>query len=360
MTVTSTTMRLLPVRWLLLVLFLVVVTSLCMAVVVTGRTDNNGVVDNNRFIANNRLHQVYWKYLNDRRSKRSSASNSNSRLLLSLQPSRGDDGRLPGDVFIAVKTSGKFHRSRLDVVLDTWLPLVQKQTWLFTDTEDRDLSERAGGHVVDTKCPSDHSRSALCCKMAAELETFLATNNRWFCHVDDDNYLNVAALARTLKLYNADKEHYLGKASIPAPLEIMDRDALPTEKKISFWFATGGAGFCLSRPLAEKMAPLVTEGGFVNIGDKIRLPDDVTVGYINEVLLDTPLTHVREFHSHLEPLKTISPHSLKDQVTMSYSTYEDTGESNVVSIEGLSRETDPTRFLSLHCKLYPRSAKYCL
>ena len=130
MTVTSTTMRLLPVRWLLLVLFLVVVTSLCMAVVVTGRTDNNGVVDNNRFIANNRLHQVYWKYLNDRRSKRSSASNSNSRLLLSLQPSGhgGDDGRLPpGDVFIAVKTSGKFHRSRLDVVLDTWLPLVQKQ-----------------------------------------------------------------------------------------------------------------------------------------------------------------------------------------------------------------------------------------
>lgn len=28
------------------------------------------------------------------------------------------------------------------------------------------------------------------------------------------------------------------------------------QRKISFWFATGGAGFCLSRSLALKMKPL--------------------------------------------------------------------------------------------------------
>lgn len=28
------------------------------------------------------------------------------------------------------------------------------------------------------------------------------------------------------------------------------------QQKISFWFATGGAGFCLSRALASKMIPV--------------------------------------------------------------------------------------------------------
>lgn len=27
------------------------------------------------------------------------------------------------------------------------------------------------------------------------------------------------------------------------------------QRDVHFWFATGGAGFCLSRKLAEKMAP---------------------------------------------------------------------------------------------------------
>lgn len=28
-----------------------------------------------------------------------------------------------------------------------------------------------------------------------------------------------------------------------------------SQREVHFWFATGGAGFCLSRRLAEKMAP---------------------------------------------------------------------------------------------------------
>lgn len=44
------------------------------------------------------------------------------------------------------------------------------------------------------------------------------------------------------------------------------------------WFATGGAGFCISRALAKKMMPQASNGKFVTIGDKIRFPDDVTLG----------------------------------------------------------------------------------
>lgn len=51
-------------------------------------------------------------------------------------------------------------------------------------------------------------------------------------------------------------------------------------KKITFWFATGGAGFCLSRALTLKMLPIAGGGKFISIGDKIRFPDDVTMGFI--------------------------------------------------------------------------------
>ena len=47
---------------------------------------------------------------------------------------------------------------------------------------------------------------------------------RWFCHFDDDNYVNVPALVRKLKQFDHNKDWYLGKPSIPEPLEIMDRE----------------------------------------------------------------------------------------------------------------------------------------
>lgn len=85
-------------------------------------------------------------------------------------------------------------------------------------------------------------------------------------------------------------------------------------EKIKFWFATGGAGFCISRALAIKMMPLANNGKFVAIGDKIRFPDDVTLGFIVEYLLKVPLTVVNPFHSHLERMDHIEIEEFRDQV----------------------------------------------
>lgn len=49
---------------------------------------------------------------------------------------------------------------------------------------------------------------------------------------------------------------------------------------MKFWFATGGAGFCISKALAIRMAPVAGGGKLIGIGDKIRFPDDVTVGFV--------------------------------------------------------------------------------
>ena len=115
-------------------------------------------------------------------------------------------------------------------------------------------------------------------------------------------------------------------------------------QEMSFWFATGGAGFCLSRSMVLKMKPFArfvhflfelslfnniyvlhllsnyayahnSGGKFISLGEKIRLPDDVTIGYIIEYMLGKNLTVVEQFHSHLEPMKYLTPNVVKDHVS---------------------------------------------
>jgi len=255
------------------------------------------------------------------------------------------------DVFISVKTSRKFHRKRLDVIIKTWFQLAATHTWFFTDSNDQEFDQKTGGHLRVTACPSTHSRQALCCKMAAEFDAFLNSDKKWFCHFDDDNYVNVPALISKLSEFDYQQDFYLGKPSIAQPLEILDRDS---QEKVSFLFATGGAGFCLSRSSAMRMAGPAGGGRFEAVGDKIRLPDDVTMGYVAERLADTPLTVVPEFHSHLETQGLLQEATFADQISFSYSELEQ-ARPNVVSLRlgKFDQTQDPTRFMSLHCQLFP-------
>jgi len=253
------------------------------------------------------------------------------------------------DIFISVKTSRQFHESRLKIILKTWFQLAKANTYFFTDFADEETSISTNGHLIVTSCPSDHSRQALSCKMQAEFDMFLLSDKRWFCHFDDDQYVNVLALEDKLRTFDSNQDWYLGKPSIEKPLEIIDRDSPEMKKKISFWFATGGAGFCLSQSLTEKMRHHAAEGKFSSVADKMRLPDDVTMGYVVELLAGVPMTKIEEFHSHLEPLRLVN--NLANQISFSYSSYGN--EKNVIEIDGFSEPEDPTRFQSIHCHLYP-------
>lgn len=176
----------------------------------------------------------------------SSSQSSSSSAFNSLEASI-----LP-QVFISVKTTGRFHKSRVDLILKTWFKQAPSQTYFFTDVEDKRIDQRSNGHLIQTNCSSSHNRKALCCKMSVELDTFLKSDHKWFCHFDDDNYVHVGRLMELLQSYDPHDDWYLGKPSIRAPLQILDRK---TGSKIGFWFATGGAGFCLSRSLVMKMIP---------------------------------------------------------------------------------------------------------
>uniref|UniRef100_A0A2C9KU68 Fringe-like glycosyltransferase domain-containing protein n=1 Tax=Biomphalaria glabrata TaxID=6526 RepID=A0A2C9KU68_BIOGL len=253
------------------------------------------------------------------------------------------------DIFISVKTTSKYHQSRVSILLKTWYRLAKEQIYFFTDANDQEFKDVLGDHLVNTNCSADHRRHSLSCKMAVEFDYYMASRKRWFCHVDDDVYLNVPRLLEVLRGYSHKEDWYLGKPSLKYPLEVVDREN--AGMKLTFWFATGGAGFCISRSLALKMGPYAGGGRFVTTAEKVRLPDDCTVGYIIEYLLKNRLTVIEEFHSHLETLWLIRPHQLKKQITVSYSEYS--SKPNVINVQGFNSTQDPTRFLSLHCFLFP-------
>ena len=95
--------------------------------------------------------------------------------------------------------------------------------------------------------------------------------------------------------------------------------------------------------------PFIGGGKFESIGNKIRLPDDVTMGYAVEHLLQVPLTVVKEFHSHMEPQRLLpNDDSLSDGISFSYSSQDDQpDQSNVMNInQGFSVDQDPTRYVN--------------
>uniref|UniRef100_A0ABI7Z4C7 MFNG O-fucosylpeptide 3-beta-N-acetylglucosaminyltransferase n=2 Tax=Felinae TaxID=338152 RepID=A0ABI7Z4C7_FELCA len=242
------------------------------------------------------------------------------------------------DVFITVKTTRAFHHSRLELLLDTWVSRTREQV--------------TRSHLVVTNCSAEHSHPALSCKMAAEFDTFLASGLRWFCHVDDDNYVNPRALLKLLKTFPQTRDVYLGRPSLNRPIRASEPRPHNRTRLVQFWFATGGAGFCINRKLALKMAPWASGSRFVETAALIRLPDDCTVGYIVECKLGGHLQPSPLFHSHLETLQLLGAAQLPEQVTLSYGVFE--GKLNVIKLEGpFSPEEDPSRFRSLHCLLYP-------
>ncbi|XP_078713204.1 beta-1,3-N-acetylglucosaminyltransferase lunatic fringe-like isoform X1 [Lampetra fluviatilis] len=257
------------------------------------------------------------------------------------------------DIFVAVKTTGKFHASRMRLLLRTWVSRSREQTYIFTDTDDEEIRKVAGSHMVNTNCSAAHNRQALSCKMSVEYETFVKSGKKWFCHVDDDNYVNVEALRAALSSFSHTHDFYVGRPSLDRPIEATERLSPHVSHTVTFWFATGGAGFCLSRGLALKMTPWASAGVFMSTAERIRLPDDCTVGYIAEAMLGVPLTFSPLFHSHLENLQQIPHAQLPHQATLSYGTFEN--KRNVININNgaFGSEQDPTRFLSLHCLLHP-------
>lgn len=78
---------------------------------------------------------------------------------------------------------------------------------------------------------------------------------RWFCHFDDDNYVNVPRLLKLLDNYNPREDWYLGRPSIPAPLEISRQGSEAAKRSVSYKKQTVTIIPFLYFPMSENFNP---------------------------------------------------------------------------------------------------------
>nr|XP_054768858.1 beta-1,3-N-acetylglucosaminyltransferase radical fringe-like [Lytechinus pictus] len=261
------------------------------------------------------------------------------------------------DLFIGVKTTGAYHSSRVQLILDTWHSFAPEQIYFFTDVKDPVYEEKTNGHMVNTDCPDTHKLTALACKTSSIFTMFeKIKDKRWLCHVDDDNYLNVPELLRFLNHFDHHQELFFGRESINYRTLAIDRD---TNETYRFWFATGGGGVCFSKPLTYRMMKYTSKGKLAKTAEKIGRPDDITIGFIVEILLGKSLTRVRKFNSHIQKMSDIPTRDLIKQITLSYC-LNDRRElgPNVIDFRPIMKD-DPTRFKSFHCTYYRKFGGMC-
>lgn len=60
----------------------------------------------------------------------------------------------------------------------------------------------------------------------------LPSPSSWFCHLDDDNYLNPQALLQLLSSYSPTQDVYLGKPSLNRPIRASE--TLPNNQTVCF------------------------------------------------------------------------------------------------------------------------------
>ncbi|KFQ84324.1 Beta-1,3-N-acetylglucosaminyltransferase lunatic fringe, partial [Phoenicopterus ruber ruber] len=208
------------------------------------------------------------------------------------------------------------------------VPHLLFQTFIFTDGEDEELKKQAR-NVINTNCSAAHSRQALSCKMAVEYDKFIESGRkqRLFAFLGPCLKRGVWGVAT---------------ARLDRPIQATERISENKMHPVHFWFATGGAGFCISRGLALKMSPWASGGHFMSTAEKIRLPDDCTIGYIIESVLGVKLIRSNLFHSHLENLHQVPKTEIHKQVTLSYGMFEN--KRNSIHMKGaFSVEEDPSR-----------------
>lgn len=83
------------------------------------------------------------------------------------------------DIYIAVKTTGRFHKTRLALLLETWISRTKAHTFIFTDTEDVDLTSE-GGFVMWTMITmSTQKLSSPCCQPSPRKVTSTWASRAW-------------------------------------------------------------------------------------------------------------------------------------------------------------------------------------
>ncbi|XP_055327808.1 beta-1,3-N-acetylglucosaminyltransferase manic fringe-like isoform X2 [Paramacrobiotus metropolitanus] len=220
-------------------------------------------------------------------------------------------------LYLSIRTSFQFHRKRLLPLLQTWIPLalimkdnegrlVVPQFTIVTDEKpDNQFIDDAFGTnassklaIVYSDCETIHGGVALACKTNQEFLEFYdfsASNPmpKWFCHFDDDAYVNVDILYASLlnitsQNWGNHTHFYVGKRSLEYGYNISD--LVRNHKRILGAQFSNGDFFCLNDAMMQRMKSSMMEESdplnFMNLSAAYNsdyedfLNDDVLLGYL--------------------------------------------------------------------------------
>ena len=104
---------------------------------------------------------------------------------------------------------------------------------------------------------------------------------RWYCHFDDDEYLNIRALSSLLQQYNSSEKFFFGKWPSCCQMEPLhvNLKLFPEATRDRCKYATG-AVYCMSASLMVEMERYIRGKKFIKTCSKLRLADDEAIGAI--------------------------------------------------------------------------------
>ena len=259
-------------------------------------------------------------------------------------------------IMYLVRTSAKLYEQRLIHLLETWIEQVSDDTYFVSDL----ILPKINRHhqlLTQKTCGTDkHTLPSLCCKTAHEFLFYnhLFDKYDWFCHFDDDQYVNVNNLNHYLSKFDTRKAFYIGRNSWPNQLK-RSKEPYPH----AFWFATLGAGVCLSKRVIVLLRPYTLQPTeFVDGCRRENYHDDIYVGFLINAYLNTSLTKSNLFHSHLEKFfyqdEKKFQQIFKQQITFGFRR-PDRYPNFLPDL--FPHSSDPYRMQTLHCLLHSHLRK---
>ncbi|XP_065890669.1 beta-1,3-N-acetylglucosaminyltransferase lunatic fringe-like [Dysidea avara] len=278
------------------------------------------------------------------------------------------------NIFFSVKTCNRLYRKRLFYQMLTWFQAVDKNKLSIVSddpnaaVDDIALIKKSGFNLLLSNCEPSHDLYSLCCKSAAEFSLYYRELDKhkneedkyqWYCHFDDDMYVNIPALGKLLEQYDPHQPYYIGRwpkevwgpmSGTYAGLNRKELDNIAsfnyTVRRHRYWYA-GGCGYCLSHAVMMEARRILL--GDVNYCKVTLNTDDVSVGIVAGAILGINLTDIDEIHSQRENLSLSSLEQTMNYVTVS--------ANRLVNLKTPFPD-DKYGFMALHCLLYP-SVSWC-
>ncbi|XP_065903066.1 beta-1,3-N-acetylglucosaminyltransferase manic fringe-like [Dysidea avara] len=289
------------------------------------------------------------------------------------------------NIYFSVKSCSRNYKTRVFTSMLTWFQVLDKdELAIISDNSSAvkpytDIVRRSGFNLIISSCKDDHSRYGLCCKTGIEFSSYykaLEKHNdnkdryQWYCHVDDDEYVNVPQLSHVLQQYDPSKPYYIGKFPwnlrrkfSENPYIRVDDDARVRIKQRNltmmanhYQYATG-ASYCLSYALMMKGKDFFN--GIEELTSTCELAgntDDIAIGFIIEVILGYNLTDTEYMFNQYDELDDFSIEQISKFLTVSF--YVKKGKTiHAVPLQ-YNIPGDRSRFMAYHCLLYP-SVSWC-